>query len=337
MSGIIIICNNRAERGPLQSVIDALPEAQVLGLTEMQQRGPVAKVLGWSLWWFDREFAEREPELVVVVGDRYETLGAVQAAYFRHIPVAHIHGGETTAGAFDDAVRDSITRMSVLHFVATEDAYERVCDLGFGRRGVHLTGAPGLDGVPGNSARRDKPFILVTYHPETRKPDYGAATCENMLRALEPYAESHDITFCGVNNDPGCEKIRAMQQAWAAVHPRARVRPTIDHGTYMALMQSAQVVVGNSSAIPIESPWVGVPSVLVGDRQLGREMSNSIFQDDFDVGRAIEQALAWRGPWQPCYRGEAAPRIAKIVREFVGRGAERKIAVDVHAVTNAVS
>ena len=326
MPGIIIICNNRAEAGPLASVIAALPEATVLGLTEMQQRGPPAKVLGWSLWWFDREFEERQPDLVIVVGDRYETLGAVQAAYFRRIPVAHIHGGETTAGAFDDSVRHAITHMASLHFCATLKAKDKLERLLVPYSGpyptpppFHITGAPGLDGIQPQSARRDRDIILATFHPETMANDYGLNTCKAMLQALDGF-DNHKVIFCGVNNDPGSAEIRETIELFCK-YDDDEIATDLDHAAYIALMQSAALVIGNSSAAILEAPWVGVPSVNIGNRQQGREMAPSVIQAAGtveNIQQAVTTALSWNGPWNPCYRGEAAPRIAKIVREFVG-------------------
>jgi UDP-hydrolysing UDP-N-acetyl-D-glucosamine 2-epimerase len=319
MPNIIIISNNRAEAGPLASVVAALPEATVLGLTPAQQDGPPAQVLGFGLWWFTREFEERRPSLVVVLGDRYETLAAAQAAYFLRIPVAHIHGGETTTGAFDDAVRDSITRMSVLHFVATTEAADRVYALDQRvSTPIHRVGAPGLDGIPPQSARRDRKLILVTYHPETRAADYGVGACREMLAAVSSLL-GYEVIFCGVNNDPGSAEIRATITDWTRPHG-GNISTHIDHAEYVGLMQSAAVVVGNSSAGIIEAPWVGVPTVNIGARQDGREMAPSVIQAvgvRENILKALHTAIAWTGPWSPRYEGGAAPRIAKIVREFL--------------------
>ncbi len=322
---IILVVNNRAEMGPMTSVIAALPEAQVLGLTDLQQRGDPAKVMSFGLWWFNREFEERKPRLVVVLGDRYETLSAALAAMFLRIPVAHIHGGETTAGAFDDVLRHAVTHASTLHFVATQAAKKRVVKLigklsdpsnNFGK--VYYVGAPGLDGIEGNSARRDRKLILVTYHPETRAPDYGLANCRTMLEAVESFhTDGYHVAFCGVNQDPGCREVAYAQIDWAKNHKNASWHEDESRSWYIERVQEAALCLGNSSSFVIESPWVGCPSVLVGDRQLGRELSNSVFQDDYDIRGAITRALSWNGPWTPVYRGGAASSIASVVRAYV--------------------
>lgn len=320
MSDILLVVNNRAEMGPMASIIATLPEATVIGLTEMQQRNPPAQVLSFGLWWFTREFEERRPQLVVVLGDRYETLAAAQAAMFLRIPVAHIHGGETTTGAWDDSIRDSITRIAEVHFVATFAAATRVSTLSYGRLydDIHIVGAPGLDGTTPQSADRSYKRALVTYHPETRAPDYGLANCHAMLRAIASTLLGYEIVFCGVNNDTGCDDIRRAIQDHCMKHG-GRVEAALDHAAYIDLMQHAAVVVGNSSAGVIEAPWVGCPSVNIGARQSGREMAPSVLQAPApeNIQQALVEALSWNGPWAPCYKGGAAPRIAEVCREFV--------------------
>ena len=321
MPGIVLVVNTRAERGPLGSVIAALPEAVVVGMDRDEQCGVPPWVMARGLEYFSDVL--RGYDVVVLLGDRYETLAAALSACFLRIPIVHIHGGETTRGAFDDAFRHSITHMAQVHCCATKEAKKKLLQLvgkwnepGAPTNLIHVVGAPGLDGIPGNSAKRDKPVILVTYHPVTRAPDYGITACEMMLDALYLYAGTHKIIFCGVNNDPGCKEIREsiedFRLQWGGV-----ICDKMTHAEYITEMRRAELVIGNSSSGIIEAPWVGVPSVNIGDRQLGRPMAPSVFQDDAYIPAAIKAALSWRGPWAPCYRGEAAPRIAEIVRGFV--------------------
>lgn len=179
------------------------------------------------------------------------------------------------------------------------------------KAGIHLVGAPGLDGVTPQSATRERKLVLVTYHPETRKPDYGLNTCREMLTALPL---GYETIFCGVNNDPGSDDIRALIADWLKTHG-GRVEPALSHAEYIALMQQAAVVVGNSSSIPIEAAWINVPSVLIGDRQLGRELAGSVFQNDHNIGAAINSAFNWRGQWSPIYKGGAAVKIREILEQ----------------------
>lgn len=328
---ILIICNNRAERGPMESVIAALPEARVVGLSATDQEWDAHEVMRCGLEQFTREYHRSRPRLVIVVGDRYETLAAVQAAYLLRIPVAHIHGGERTAGAMDDAFRHSVTRMSTLHFCATQDA----ADVVFGmfaathdramERKIYVVGAPGLDGIEplgqalwGGIGRPTPPYtsaVLVTYHPETRHPHWGLPGCMNMLLALRTRFDPKHIHFCGVNNDPGRSEVYELQRAFAAEN--GCPWPVWEHAEYVRNMRLAALVVGNSSAGVIEAPWVGIPSVNIGDRQLGRPMAPSVFQNDADIGAAIDAAMSTGFRYEPCYKGGAAPRIAEVVRGWL--------------------
>lgn len=324
MSPIIIVCNSRAERGPLESVIAALPEARVVGCDVIDVAPHSA--MSNALSQFTVDFAGAK--LVILLGDRYETLAAALAATFARVPIAHIHGGETTAGAFDDAFRHSITHMAALHFVATEKAGKRISaffntvDFGYAWNwltNVHLVGAPGLDGVPENSRDRSYDYkkIIACFMPETRRPDYGLSLCRDMLTALEPYAGPYDIMFTGVNADPGAAEINELTVNWVATHPDTKIRSNIPHDKYIWFLQHSALCIGNSSSFVIESPWVGLPTVLVGDRQLGREMANTVFQNDYDIGAAITAALAFNETPKPIYRGGAAEKIAAVCRSFV--------------------
>lgn len=318
---IVIVANSREERGPLESVIAALPEARVVGFDSAGMTPREAMSTG--LLAFTGHYEDIKPSIAILLGDRYETLAAALAALFLRVPIAHIHGGETTAGAFDDALRHSITHMADLHFVATEDAGRKVADLGACQTRITCVGAPGLDGVAGDSATRADKLAVVTYHPETRAPDYGVARCQAMLAALTPTLLGYEIVFCGVNNDPGATRINELIREHVRTHG-GTVVTNMSHAAYIQALQRAAVVIGNSSASLIEAPWVGVPTVLVGDRQLGRPCAPSVFQDDADIGAAIRDALVWRGPWEPCYKGDGVgEKIAKVVREYVARLASR--------------
>lgn len=329
---IVIVANCRSERGPLQSVIAALPEAEEVCFPAELQVGHPSRVMSLALDYFHGAFARLNPRVVVVLGDRYETLAAALAATFlretlvsiQRIKLVHIHGGETTTGAFDDALRHSITHLTEqsggAHCVATYDAQERVYEMLGGKVGpdrLRIVGAPGLDGVEGSSATRTDKLILVTYHPETRAADYGLAGCKAMLGALPL---GYETRFCGVNNDPGNADIRAAINNQLLNHGGVWC-PDMPHAMYVGLMQRASLVIGNSSAGIIEAPWVGVPSVNIGMRQHGRPHAHSVTTAPVgnveSIRLAITTALSWRGPWAPCYRGGAAPRIAEIVRGMV--------------------
>lgn len=311
-NGVTVVCNSRAEAGPLESVIAAMPGCSVTRFNSDGMSPAVA--VAQAVIFFTVAFKSQDAKLVVLLGDRYETLAATLAAMFAGIPVAHIHGGEATAGAFDDAIRHSISHMATLHFVATDDFAMKLVNMGIHPYTINVSGAPGLDNIEGNSAKRDKNEILVTYHPETRSPDYGISQCERMLLALDKYyKDGYDVLFCGVNNDPGSEEIKELIKAYCEPRSCAKVVTNMSHREYVEKMQHAAIVVGNSSAGVIEAPWVGVPTINIGDRQKGRPMAKSVYSSI----NHIEEALEHKHLWKPFYCGGASAKIAVKIKEWL--------------------
>jgi len=330
VADLLIISPTRAESGCLESVIAALPEARVLTDNPGKSLQPDMSHAN-CITEYSGIFEHEKPKLVILLGDRYETHAAALAAHFLRIPIAHIHGGETTTGAFDDALRHGISHMAKLHFVATDDAARRVAELRgtlwHDRDGdahvddasISIVGAPGLDTIAQGSAKRDKKLIVVSWHPETCAPNNGYNSFCAMWTALLPYVKTHAIFFSTVNTDPGsAEVVKLIQdtidewpQACSWISPATREQ-------YLHLLEHARVVVGNSSSIVIEAPWMGCPGVLVGSRQSGRPTPlMAVWQDDNDIGSAIDVAMDCVTPFEPIYRGGAAEKIAKICRNFL--------------------
>lgn len=312
---ISLVVNSRAEQGPMSSVIAALPEAVVTRFDATGLHPAIA--MSKAMTFFTAMFTAQNAMRVVVLGDRYETLAAALAAMFLRIPVAHIHGGETTTGAFDDPMRHAITHIADIHFVATDNARKKVAKLEPWADSIHLVGAPGLDGIAPFSATRSEETILCTYHPETRATDYGLQACANMLEALAVYPD-YQVLFTPPNADPGSAEIVVMIDKEIQNHANWNW-VALDHAAYIEAMQSASLVIGNSSAGVIEAPWVGAPSVNIGLRQYGREMANTVFQVAGDraqeIAATILSAIYFKGIPKPVYRGGAAPKIAAIIRE----------------------
>jgi UDP-hydrolysing UDP-N-acetyl-D-glucosamine 2-epimerase len=311
-TGVTVVSNSRAEDGPLESVIKAMPGCSVTRFNSDGMSPAVA--VAQAVIFFTVAFKSQDAKLVVLLGDRYEMLSAGLAAMFLGIPIAHLGGGETTLGAFDDSMRNSISHMAALHLVATDDFAMKLVNMGIHPYTIKVTGASGLDNVEGNSAKRDKNKILVTYHPETRLPDYGIAQCEHMLLALDKYyKDGYDVLFCGVNNDPGSEEIKELIKAYCEPRSCAKVVTDMTHREYVEKMQHAALVVGNSSAGVIEAPWVGVPTINIGDRQKGRPMAKSVYPSM----NHIEEALEHKHPWKPFYCGGASAKIAAKIQEWL--------------------
>ena len=236
------------------------------------------------------------PDMVVLLGDRYEALAAAQGAMFLGIPIAHIHGGEATEGLFDEAIRHSITKMAHLHFVAAEPYRQRVIQLGEQPNTVHTVGAAGLDNIHKLDVV-DKstleaflgmpllaPVFLVTYHPVTLAQD-GTTGIEALFEALDQYADAH-IVFTGSNADPQGELINKKIKSYCARRPnQAKYFASLGYQRYLSLMLLADVVIGNSSSGLLEAPTVGVPTVNIGPRQRGRLRAASVI----DVGESATE------------------------------------------------
>ena len=265
----------------------------------------IARSLGLAVTGMAQAFEKLRPEIVVVLGDRYEILGATEAAMIARIPVAHIHGGEVTEGAMDDAMRHAITKMAHLHFVAAEDYRTRVIQLGEAPERVFTVGAPGLDCIEKMDLMdraeleeeldlpADCDFFLVTYHPETlgdRPPGEGAG---ELLAALDKFPDT-PVILTGVNSDPGHDVIARLLTEYAAQHEdRVSLHQSLGQLRHLSALKFAAVVIGNSSSGIIEAPAFGVPTVNIGGRQDGRLRAPSVIdckaQSD-SISAAIRQA-----------------------------------------------
>jgi len=262
----------------------------------------VTRALAAATAGFGEAFARLRPDLLVVLGDRYEMLAAAQAAMLARIPIAHLHGGEATEGAVDEAIRHAITKMSHLHFVAAEAFRRRVIQLGERPDRVWTVGATGLDNIAGverlpraqleaalGIALR-APSFLVTYHPATLSDADPGQAMRTLLEALDETGGT--IVLTGVNADAGGAAVRREAERFAAARPeRVRLVETLGVQRYLSLMALVDAVVGNSSSGLLEAPSVGTPSVDVGERQRGRPRAPSVVHCDGDA-QAIRGALA---------------------------------------------
>ncbi len=295
----------------------------------------VTKALGIATLGFADAFARLAPDVLVLLGDRYEMLAAAQAAMVARIPIAHIHGGEATEGLIDEAIRHSITKMAHLHFVAADDFRRRVIQLGEAPERVWVVGAAGLD----NIARLPlldrtlleaelgitfaQPSFLVTYHPVTLRDEDPAIAMRTLLEVLDAYGGS--IVLTGVNADTGATSIRLEAERFAAQRPgRVLLVETLGVLRYLSVMRQVDVVVGNSSSGLLEAPALGKPTVDIGERQQGRLRAPAVIHCDASprairdaVQRALtpaHRALAARRE-TPYGTPGAAQRIAGVLRE----------------------
>jgi UDP-hydrolysing UDP-N-acetyl-D-glucosamine 2-epimerase len=291
----------------------------------------IAESMGEGTAAFARAFARQRPDILLVLGDRYEMHAAALAALPFALPVAHIHGGERTEGALDDALRHCITKLSHLHFVAAEAYANRVRQLGEEPWRVTVSGAPALDNLrslallaPQELAARfglrlDGPFLLVTFHPVTLEFERTDEYAAELMAALE--TAGLPAVFTMPNADTRGRQVRKRIEEFVRAHPASQAVENLGTQGYFSLMARAAAMVGNSSSGIVEAPSFKLPVVNVGSRQGGRLRAANVL--DAGSGRA-EIAAGIRRALSPDFRAG----LASLVNPFGdGRAAERIVAV----------
>ena len=294
--------------------------------------GAIAAATGRGVTRFARELARRTPDLLVLLGDRYEMLSAAVAALPFALPVAHLHGGEVTEGVIDEQVRHALTKVAHLHFAATPDYARRILQMGEEPWRVSSPGAPGLDrfrtmrylsgaelgerlGLPLRG-----PTILVTFHPVTL--DLGATEghVDELLAALEDVEGDLIMTYPGA--DAGSHRVIERVSRFAEARPRTRLVRSLGDDVYASLLRQADLMVGNSSSGVIEAASFALPAVNIGDRQRGRVRAANVIDVGHgrdEIAAGIRRALSpdFRPPLaglrNPYGDGHAAPRIVSVL------------------------
>lgn len=322
MRRICVITGSRAEYGLLSGLMRAIQEdadlqLQIIatnmhlspefGLTykEIEQDGfridkkvqmllssdtsnATTKSVGLATIGFADAYEDLQPDLIVVLGDRYEILAAVTAALFFKIPVAHLHGGEITEGAYDDCIRHAITKMSHLHFTSTEAYRQRVIQLGEQPERVFYVGAIGIENIKSIPLLSKTELetsigfslgskvLLVTYHPVTLENNTAASQCQNLLDALDEFTE-YKVIFTLPNSDTDGRIIIQMIHEYVSKYPdRCMSVPSLGLKRYLSVLKYVNAVIGNSSSGIIEVPSFGIPTLDIGDRQKGRLAAESV-------------------------------------------------------------
>lgn len=258
------------------------------------------KSVGLATIGFADAYEDLQPDLIVVLGDRFEILAAVSAALFFKIPVAHLHGGEITEGAYDDSIRHAITKMSHLHFTSTEAYRQRVIQLGEQPDRVFYVGAIGVENikrVPLMSQaeledsirfKLGEKSLLVTYHPVTLENHTAADQCRNLLKALDEFPD-YKIIFTLPNSDTDGRVIIRLINEYVSLRPeRCMAIPSLGLQRYLSALKCVSAVVGNSSSGIIEVPSFGIPTLDIGNRQKGRIAAESVVHCGNDSRSIIE-------------------------------------------------
>ncbi len=269
----------------------------------------IAKSVGLATVSFAEVYSDLKPDMILIMGDRFEILAAVQAALFAKIPVAHIGGGDSTEGAFDESIRHSITKMSHIHFVTNHAAYKRVCQLGEDPSKVFNFGSPTIDYILDNeyiskaelesiiNFKFLKNNFLFTYHPVTLSNSSNEHDIKKILLALEHFSDTCGIIITKSNADNGGHLINSFIDEFASCHENVISYNSLGQFIYYNLLNTVDFMIGNSSSGLYEMPSFNKPTINIGNRQKARERSVSIFDtkvETKDIISSIEKALAFK-------------------------------------------
>lgn len=304
--------------------------AAVEGLLSADSPSGVAKSMGLTTLGFAQALQTSRPDILLVLGDRFEMFAAVAATLPFRLPVAHIHGGESTEGLIDEPIRHAITKMSHLHFPATETYAQRIVRMGEEPWRVLCCGAPSLDNLNDFQPlsleqlsqrfglRLEKHFLLVTFHPVTLEYEQTGEYIDELLAALEE--SGFDLVFTYPNADTQGRLIIDRIEAFRQRLPRVQIAANLGTEGYFSLMQQAQAMVGNSSSGIIEAASFGLPVVNIGNRQRGRVHD-----------RNVVNVACRRGPILKAIRSVTAPEFRNSLagmKNPYGDGTAARVIVD---------
>lgn len=371
MKKVSILTATRAEYGLLKPIIKKLanvPEFDVrlvvtgahlspeFGLTyqEIEQDGfsidnriemllsadspaAISKSMGVALISFADYFERLKPDILIVLGDRYETLAVCIAAMNQKVPIAHLYGGETTEGAVDESIRHAITKMSYIHFTSTESYRRRVIQLGEQPNRVFCVGAIGIENIlkeeimpkrdleTSLNFKLDKPHAIVTFHPVTLEDNQSAQQFQAILDVCKNYQDMYFI-FTKANADANGRIINNMIDSYMEENKHAIAFTSLGMTRYLSALKYSVLVLGNSSSGLIEAPSFGIPTVNIGDRQKGRLKASSIIDckpNTDDIQRAIHLALSKefqeksKKTVNPYGDGNTSEKVTSILKTFL--------------------
>ncbi len=319
--------------------------ARVEMLLDSDTRAGVTKSIGVALFGFADYFERSRPDLVLLLGDRYEILAAATAAMTAVIPIAHIHGGETTEGMADEAIRHAVTKMSQLHFTATREYRRRVIQLGESPDRVFYVGALGVENIRKRTLlnkpelERQMDFaiedrtVMVTFHPVTLEPGTAEEQFRAVLHVIEGEPEYRFI-FTKANADAGGRIINQMMDEFVSSHPENSIAFTsLGQLRYLSALQYCCMVMGNSSSGIIEVPSFRIPTIDIGDRQQGRIAPDSVIHcgnTEEEIRAAFAQGASeeFRGSLahmeNPYDGGNTSGKIVEILLEQLRGGVSLK-------------
>lgn len=305
-------------------------------LDTMDDESASSRAMAAALTGFGDYFRKHKPDLLVVLGDRYETIAVCLAAMNTRIPIAHIHGGEITEGAIDDVIRHAITKLSYLHFPSTEKYAKRIIQLGEAPDRVFTVGALGVENI--NNVKLlsrqelaaslgidpEQPYAVVTFHPATLDEEDVTEQCKKVLCALSGFDLQYIITKA--NADVGGVRINQLLDEYALKHDNVVVVTSLGMKRYLSALKYCTMVVGNSSSGIVEAPSFHVPTVDIGDRQKGRMSAESVLHcgtDTEEIKRAMSSAMDMRRSGRlefvrnPYEKDGTSKKIVAVCKEFL--------------------
>jgi len=293
----------------------------------------ISKSMGLAQISFAEAYDEMNPDLLILLGDRYEIFAAASAAMIARIPIAHLHGGETTEGAFDESMRHSITKMSHLHFTAAEEYRNRVIQLGENPDHVFNVGGLGIDNIKkldllskealeaSIDFKLNKYNLLITFHPVTLEHETAQEQFQNLLDAVDQLDDTH-IIFTKANSDTNGRIINEMIDQYVHTNSdKSAAFTSLGQLRYLSLLQYVNAVVGNSSSGLIEAPSFKIPTINIGDRQKGRLKAVSVI-DCKPVKEDILKAFART-------RTEEFQKLLQTVENPYGNGGATEKIIDI--------
>ncbi len=293
----------------------------------------VAKSVGIACISFSDAYMDLSPDLVLMMGDRYELLAAAQTALLMKIPIAHISGGDTTEGAYDEAIRHSITKMSHFHFVTNKDAYKRVKQLGENPKNIFNVGSPTIDYILETPIiskleleqklkfKLKKTNIIFTYHPVTLNSKKNIDDLLIILDALASFGENVGLLITKSNADDGGRILNQEIDKFTSKHKNAKAYDALGQFLYYNCITHFDCVVGNSSSGLFEVPTFKKPTVNIGDRQKGRIRSKSVIDCDIDKESIISSIkialnLDCQNVLNPYGEGKASEKILSVLEKI---------------------
>ncbi len=299
-----------------------------------------ANIMSKTVLKFTEYFEESKPDIVLLLGDRFETFEVAAAATVCRIPVIHIAGGETTEGAIDEVFRHSISKMSYLHFASTEAYRNRIIQLGENPNRAFNTGALGVENVLNVKCLSkeelskelnfdlDKPYAVVTFHPVTLENNSAVKQLKELLKVLRNHKEMNFI-ITKANADQSGEQINAQLDKFVQKNKNCIVVSSLGTVKYFSAIRYSECVIGNSSSGIVEVPSFSKPTINIGDRQKGRIQSNSVINckpEEADIEKALQKALKFKKEViNPYGDGKTSDKMLKIIKKtFYGKKIDLK-------------